>query len=394
MTKKILILDDDQFMREFLHTILSEDYELRSANRAKEGLNIAKEWKPDLIVSDLYMPDMTGLEVLETLQNEQGIPDTSILILSGSDKSTDRISCFVKGASDFLAKPFHPEELKLRIARILKTPFKKLMYTPQVKVPRAIQAKQKTPWLKRLFDIAFSSACLVALSPVFLVIATSIAVESKGKIFYASKRVGRDYKVFDFYKFRSMYQDADSRLAKMGHLNQYQKNVTIQPEGTTHKICPICEGEMGKQVCGSRIIADNERSECEFITLRKKEKQSSFLKFENDPRITKVGRFIRSTSIDELPQLFNVLKGDMSIVGNRPLPLYEAEKLTHDQAILRFQAPSGITGLWQVTKRGKSDMSEEERLSLDNEYAQKWSILKDIKILFRTIPALLQSENV
>ena len=115
-----------------------------------------------------------------------------------------------------------------------------------------------------------------------------------------------------------------------------------------------------------------------------------FCKIKNDPRVTRLGQFLRDTSLDELPQLFNVLKGDMSLVGNRPLPLYEAEKLTKDQIAWRFLAPAGITGLWQVTKRGKDNMSEEERIQLDMEYAMKNSFLYDLKILFSTIPALLQ----
>lgn len=108
-----------------------------------------------------------------------------------------------------------------------------------------------------------------------------------------------------------------------------------------------------------------------------------------------MGKFIRNTSFDELPQLWNVLIGDMSIVGNRPLPLYEAEKLTTDKYMMRFMAPAGITGLWQVEKRGKAgDMSEEERIMLDNAYARDNSFWKDILLILRTIPALFQKENV
>ena len=124
------------------------------------------------------------------------------------------------------------------------------------------------------------------------------------------------------------------------------------------------------------------------------EKQGIFFKAKNDPRISRIGKFLRNSSIDELPQLINILKGDMSLVGNRPLPLYEAELLTTDIRAFRFLAPAGLTGLWQVTKRGKKDMSEEERIALDNNYALNHSILLDLKIILKTFPAMLQSENV
>jgi lipopolysaccharide/colanic/teichoic acid biosynthesis glycosyltransferase len=113
-----------------------------------------------------------------------------------------------------------------------------------------------------------------------------------------------------------------------------------------------------------------------------------------------VGRFIRNTSIDELPQLINVLKGDMSIVGNRPLPVYEAEQLTLDAHSKRFLAPAGITGLWQVELRGRGgNMSEEERKRLDNEYADhfqkgRYSFWYDMRLILRTIPALFQKSTV
>ena len=128
--------------------------------------------------------------------------------------------------------------------------------------------------------------------------------------------------------------------------------------------------------------------------LTKQEKAQPFLKITNDPRITRIGKFIRSSSIDELPQLINVLKGDMSLVGNRPLPVYEAEHLTTDEAIYRYAAPAGITGLWQVTERGKSGVSADNRKRLDVEYAQSYSFKLDLWILFKTPVAALQQENV
>ena len=121
---------------------------------------------------------------------------------------------------------------------------------------------------------------------------------------------------------------------------------------------------------------------------------TTFFKIKNDPRVTKVGAFLRNTSLDELPQLFNVLKGEMSIVGNRPLPLYEASALTTNEGAERFLAPAGITGLWQVTKRGREDMSAEERLSLDIDYARNHGFVSDFRILLCTPTALFQKTNV
>ena len=144
------------------------------------------------------------------------------------------------------------------------------------------------------------------------------------------------------------------------------------------------------------LVSDDEMIlEKEYIDQKSYEQENAFVKLENDPRITRVGRFIRKYSIDELPQLINILKGDMSVVGNRPLPLYEAERLTSDEYIDRFMAPAGLTGLWQVEKRGDSgSMSAEERKKLDIEYARDFSFGMDFRIILKTISAFVQKENV
>jgi len=202
--------------------------------------------------------------------------------------------------------------------------------------------------LKRVFDILISSLIIILVSPILLLIAIAIKIESKGPIFYISKRAGRGYKVFDFYKFRTMVVDADQKINELSHLNQYSE---------------YTEGPV-------------------------------FFKMSNDPRVTKIGTMLRNSSLDELPQLFNVFIGNMSLVGNRPLPLYEAATLTTDEYAVRFMAPAGITGLWQVKKRGDKHMSVKERVSLDIDYAEKNSFAYDLWILANTPSALMQKDNV
>jgi lipopolysaccharide/colanic/teichoic acid biosynthesis glycosyltransferase len=204
--------------------------------------------------------------------------------------------------------------------------------------------------LKRGFDILVSLVALLALSPVFLLIALAINIESKGSVFYIAKRAGRGYRIFNFYKFRTMFVGADQRIDEFKHLNQYNTD-------------PAAEGP-------------------------------AFFKLNNDPRITRVGAFLRNSSLDELPQLINVLLGDMSLVGNRPLPLYEAATLTTDQCAQRFMAPAGITGLWQIKKRGREDMSVEERINLDIVYANKYNFMYDLWIMANTPSALIQKSSV
>jgi lipopolysaccharide/colanic/teichoic acid biosynthesis glycosyltransferase len=246
----------------------------------------------------------------------------------------------------------------------------------------------RIPLLKRLFDILVASTVLLLLSPLLLLVMILIKFESQGPIFYISKRVGTGYRVFDFYKFRSMRTDADQLVKELQHLNQYAEVDNDAPETILISDDMDFRGE-------SMLINDESvLQEDSYRIIQQGKAENTFFKIENDPRITRIGHFIRNTSIDELPQLVNVLKGDMSIVGNRPLPLYEAEQLITDEFTERFNAAAGITGLWQVTERGKTGVSSTSRKLLDVEYAQNYSLWLDFRILFMTLPALFQKSDV
>lgn len=252
----------------------------------------------------------------------------------------------------------------------------------------------KMPLPKRVFDLFISLFALLVLSPLMLLVALAIRLESSGPIFFASRRVGSNYHVFDFWKFRSMYVDAEKRLKEVEKFNQYATDmpITVPQVAIDENLDPH-----SIDLSGHSLLVDDDfiLSEEDYITRNRQKTENAFVKIEKDPRVTRVGHFIRKYSIDELPQLFNILKGDMSIVGNRPLPLYEAELLTKDNSVERFIAPAGLTGLWQVQKRGDAGkLSAEERKQLDIYYAQHYSLWLDIKIIFRTFTAFIQKEDV
>lgn len=264
---------------------------------------------------------------------------------------------------------------------------------PQYEHPNSYRWKG-IPFWKRSMDVVLSLIAIILLSPLFIIVAIAIRLESKGKVFYAAKRVGTGFKTFPFYKFRSMYMDADKRVDALMAQNQYAgvKDADYEQLEALKKNQPKPE-----EIAEDTMLMTEEDflPEDTFLKQKKDKEENAFFKMANDPRITKVGKFIRNTSIDELPQLFNILKGDMSIVGNRPLPLYEAELLTNNEWSQRFLAPAGLTGLWQVTTRGKGKkLSADERKQLDIDYANNYNLWGDIMIILKTIPALLQEENV
>jgi exopolysaccharide biosynthesis polyprenyl glycosylphosphotransferase len=194
--------------------------------------------------------------------------------------------------------------------------------------------------LKRVLDFTVAFVVLLLLSPVLVVIAALIALTSSGPVLFVQRRVGLHKREFAVYKFRTMVVDAEKKMREVEHLNEVSGPV---------------------------------------------------FKISNDPRITPLGKFLRKTSIDELPQLINVLKGDMSLVGPRPLPVRDYEGFSKDWQRRRFSVRPGITCLWQVS--GRSSIPFEQWMELDLQYIDKWSLWLDLRILVRTIPAVMKGEG-
>lgn len=200
--------------------------------------------------------------------------------------------------------------------------------------------------LKRLFDVLAGAALLVPAAPIMIAAAAIIKVSSRGPAFHVGPRVGYRGKVFQFIKFRSMDVGNDDQIHR-----DYVKRWITEGKASANEI-------QGKKT--HKIV--------------------------NDPRVFPFGRFIRKYSIDELPQLFNVLRGDMSLVGPRPAMPYEVEVYSAVHC-RRFEAPPGITGLWQVS--GRNRLTFDEMIKLDVEYLENWSLLSDLLILGRTLRVVL-----
>jgi lipopolysaccharide/colanic/teichoic acid biosynthesis glycosyltransferase len=219
-------------------------------------------------------------------------------------------------------------------------------------IQHRVAEKKVSHSVKRAIDIVGSLMALVLLSPVFAAIALAIKLTSQGPVLFRQRRIGHYARPFTFLKFRSMYVNNDSRI--------HQEYV-------------------------SRFIAGNRHSQHADANGNK------VFKITNDPRVTPVGRFLRRTSLDEFPQLINVLLGDMSLVGPRPPVPYEVEKYDIWHRRRLFEAKPGITGLWQVN--GRSRLSFDEMVRLDLEYVEKSSLLLDFEILLRTPRAVLSGDG-
>ena len=362
--------------KDFCHRINSTSQLLEAEYSANLGFILKKKNETDILfIEENEDPKETTLFIKFFKENIDD-PRKLLFVIGNPRNASGHIKA---GASDVFRTDASISNIEDRIFFLQKYGMMLFLKTKES------SNTYKIPIWKRFFDIVFSLTAIIALSPVFIILGLLIRTESKGKIFYGAPRVGSNYKIFYFFKFRSMYTNADQKVDMLMQQNQYA-NEAAEKESHEHE-----SEEMHQTI----LSADTEQiPENKFLTQKKEKQETSFFKISNDPRITKIGRFIRNTSLDELPQLFNILKGDMSVVGNRPLPLYESELITSDRWAQRFLAPAGLTGLWQVTKRGGSNkMSADERKQLDIDYANQFNFWYDLKIILKTLPAMLQHEN-
>ncbi len=205
--------------------------------------------------------------------------------------------------------------------------------------------KIKIPWWKRTFDIVFSLFVIIITLPITIPIAIAIKLTDGGSIFYKHTRIGYKGKKFEVIKFRSMYMDADKRL---------------------------------------KDILENDS--------KAREEWEKTFKLKNDPRVTPIGKFLRKTSLDELPQFLNVLKGDMSVVGPRPVVEEELKKYYKENAEIYMSVKPGITGYWQV--EGRSDIEDyQERVKMDVWYVKNMNFWLDLKIILKTIWVMIKGKG-
>ncbi len=305
---------------------------------------------PDVIILDSGLGHHTLVQFSQYIVSQKALNSVPVIIEGSSLAETD----LEKFRTDVVAEDIvsvndlSPDKLgsKIRFWKNVKMRINEVQ--EPVKDDFAPVRNYVAEYSKRAFDIVISLSLIIALSPLFLLIALAMKLDSKGPVFYISKRAGRGYKIFKFYKFRTMEVEANKKISDFSHLNIYNP---LKADG------PV------------------------------------FIKIDNDPRITKLGAFLRKCSLDELPQLWNVFLGDMSLVGNRPLPLYEAATLTTDEWAKRFMAPAGMTGLWQIKKKSRATMTAEERINLDINYADNSNFLFDLWIMANTPYAVIQRTN-
>lgn len=284
--------------------------------------------------------DVNGIRVIGTVENihdclKNNVVDEVIIAIPRSlldDAEPIVIACEEEGIRlRFMADIFNVQVARISLSRVRDIPL--------LNMEPIVQDRQQL-FAKRLFDVILTLLVLPFLLPLFGIVAILIKLDSHGPVFFVQQRVGMRKHVFPMFKFRSMYIDAEERFKEIEHLN---------------------------------------------------EADGPIFKMKKDPRITRFGRILRKTSIDELPQLINVLRGEMSLVGPRPMSTRDVDLFDKGIQRKRFSVQPGLTCIWQVS--GRSDLSYERWLELDLEYIDTWSFWLDLKILLKTIPAVLYTRG-
>jgi len=350
MTRRILVVDDEYGVCDILdHSLSRAGYLVKTAVDGEEALKIIPEWQPDLVILDVMMPKIDGFEVLRRLRKFDRLMNVPVVMLTARSSLADKESGFGTGADDYIVKPFVPKEVIMRVEAIFRRGDMSVE-AAQI-VPQSISSLpivihrypsgvfQKSYMIsKRLFDIVMCLLMLPFAALVCLVVALIVRIDSPGPILFVQERTGMNGHRFKMYKFRTMYQNAEELKQKYLHLNEL-----TWPD----------------------------------------------FKITNDPRITKVGKFLRRTSLDELPQLINILIGDMSFVGPRPTSFSsDTYNLWHTE---RLEVRPGLTGLWQIS--GRADVDFDDRVELDIEYIERQSWKLDLMILIETFTAVLTSRG-
>lgn len=393
LTLRILLIDGDDSVISWLTALTGDKWSINWFRNVQS----AEVWLDSNVQVDMILVDSANVNgLLRLIKERVKYMLVPVLIVLGNSALRPQKAISAPKVVDVIDinEDAHTVQTKLQYYMNLSAELRAIEHDNK---PTARYAFRLPLW-KRVIDIAVSLCALILLLPILIVVALLIILDSKGPVFYRSPRAGTNFYVFGMLKFRTMMVRADQQLKDLSAHNIYAKDEnpsTVDAEIVDHATF-LCSSCREKGVSCQHPLFDEYQSVCEKLYLRENEESAKFMKFRNDPRITRLGKFLRNSSIDELPQLVNILLGDMSLVGNRPLPLYEAEKLTVDEFAQRFAGPAGLTGLWQVKKRAKGQraMSEKERTQLDIDYVRTFSFKTDLYIIWKTLFSLWQKENV
>ncbi|MBU1045483.1 MAG: sugar transferase [Candidatus Omnitrophica bacterium] len=301
------------------------------------GVNVVGFVDPDASRVGSKMLDIPVIGTVENIHDclKVNVIDEVIVAIPRSllnDAEPIVMACEEEGIKlRFMADIFNVKMARISLSEVKGIPL--LAMEPVAQDPQQLFAK-------RIFDLTCTLLSLPFLVPIFVIVAIIIKLDSPGPVFFIQPRVGMRKHVFPMFKFRSMQINAEEQLKDIEHLNE--------AEGPIFKI-------------------------------------------KNDPRITRVGHFLRKTSIDELPQLINVFRGEMSLVGPRPMSLRDVDRFERGVQRKRFSVQPGLTCIWQIS--GRSNLPFEKWLELDLEYIENWSFWLDLKILLKTIPAVIKSKG-